>query len=60
MLFEVLGGSHSYANNPTGASGQVGRYGLSWVKIFLEGDERYRQFLLQTPTGTSDFRTNIQ
>lgn len=45
MLFEVQGSSHNVANSPTNHDGIIGRYGLSWWKVFLEGDERYRQFL---------------
>jgi dienelactone hydrolase len=59
MLFEVAGGSHSIANDPSSADGQVGRYGLSWLKVFLEGDERYRQFLQEAPSRASDFRDNL-
>ncbi len=60
MLFEVRGGSHSVANSPSGGNGEVGRYGLSWLKVFLEGDERYRPFFLQDPTQDSDFRQNLR
>jgi hypothetical protein len=35
---------------------QSRRYGRSWLEVFLEGDERYRQFLLETPSRESDFR----
>jgi dienelactone hydrolase len=59
MLFEVQGGSHSVANDPSSTDGEIGRYGLSWLKVFLEGDERYRQFLLETPSRQSDFRDNL-
>jgi dienelactone hydrolase len=59
MLFEVAGGPHSIANDPNAADGEVGRYGLSWLKVFLEGDERYRQFLLVTPESQSEFRENL-
>jgi dienelactone hydrolase len=59
MLFEVAGGPHDIANNPASAGGEIGRYGLSWLKVFLEGDERYRQFLLETPSRESDFRDNL-
>jgi dienelactone hydrolase len=59
MLFEVSGGAHDIANDPRAADGEVGRYGLSWLKVFLEGDERFRQFLLETPSRQSDFRTNL-
>jgi dienelactone hydrolase len=59
MLFEVAGGPHSIANDPSAADGEIGRYGLSWLKVFLEGDERYRQFLLVTPDSQSEFRDNL-
>lgn len=58
MLMEFASADHFIANDPSGASWQVGRYGLSWVKVFLEGDERYRQFLKKEPTGITDFQTN--
>jgi dienelactone hydrolase len=59
MMYEVDGGSHSVANNPNGAGGEVGRYGLSWLKVFLDGDERYRQFLLVPPSRDSEFLQNL-
>jgi dienelactone hydrolase len=59
MLFEVAGGGHDIANDPDSAGGEVGLYGLSWLKVFLEGDERYRQFLLETPSRQSEFRDNL-
>ncbi len=60
MLFEVEGGSHSVANSPSGAGGEVGLYGLSWLKVFLEGDDRYLPFLSEIPSRQSDFRVNLQ
>jgi dienelactone hydrolase len=59
MLFEVAGGAHDIANDPSSADGEIGRYGLSWLKVFLEGDERYRQFLLQAPSNESEFSSNL-
>lgn len=59
MLFEVQGGPHEIANNPASANGEIGRYGLSWLKVFLEGDERYRAILLEPPTQQSDFQDNL-
>jgi CubicO group peptidase (beta-lactamase class C family) len=56
---EVTGGPHDIANDPASAGGEIGRYGLSWLKVFLEGDERYGQFLLETPSRESDFRDNL-
>jgi hypothetical protein len=59
MLFEWGLGDHLMANAPTGATGQVGRFGLSWLKVFLEGDERYRPFLETECDGCTDFQTNL-
>jgi hypothetical protein len=58
MLIEFNSGDHWIANNPVNANKQIGRYGLSWIKVFLEGDERYRQFLKTMPMDTTDFMTN--
>jgi dienelactone hydrolase len=60
MLYEVAGGAHDIANDPSSADGEIGLYGLSWMKVFLEGDERYRELLLRTPTREADFLTNIE
>jgi dienelactone hydrolase len=59
MLFEVEGGPHEIGNDPINAEGEIGRYGLSWLEVFLVGDERYRQFLEETPTQASDFQQNL-
>jgi hypothetical protein len=61
MLFEVNGAGHDVANNPANSMGLVGLYGLSWWKVYLEGDERYRQFLLlPKPSITAKFMTNVK
>jgi hypothetical protein len=52
-------GPHDIADDPASAGGQIGRYGLSWLEVFLEGDGRCRQFLLETPSRESDFRDNL-
>lgn len=59
LLFEVRGGGHRVANSPSGGDGDVGRFALSWLKVFLEGDERYRPFLLVEPESASSFETNL-
>ena len=59
LLFEVSGGAHSVANDPRSADGAIGRFGLSWLKVFLEGDARYRPLLLEEPSQASDFRGNL-
>ena len=35
MLFEVEGGPHEIGNDPANADGEIGRYGLSWLEVFL-------------------------
>ena len=59
MLFEVQGGPHEIGNDPQNANGEIGRYGLSWLEVFLVGDDRYRQFLSETPTQASDFQQSL-
>jgi dienelactone hydrolase len=59
MLYEVRGGPHEIGNDPQNANGEIGRYGLSWLEVFLVGDERYRQFLEEVPAQASDFRQNL-
>jgi dienelactone hydrolase len=53
----LLGG-HYVANDPANMNQQIGAYGLSWIKVYLEGDDRYRQFFKMMPTESSDFKTN--
>jgi dienelactone hydrolase len=59
VLFDLSGGDHWYANTPTGHWGAVGRFGLSFLKVFLEGDERYRKFLKVQPPNMNEFRNNL-
>jgi dienelactone hydrolase len=56
MLIEFEGGDHYIGNDPSFASGQIGKYGLSWIKVYLEGDDRYMQFLESEPTNTTEVR----
>lgn len=60
MVWEVQGAGHNVANDPAGTGGAIGRYGLAWEKVYLEGDERYRQFLLEMPPMASYFKTNVK
>jgi len=59
MLFEIEDGDHEVGNDPQNANGEVGLYGLSWLEVFLVGDERYRSFLEETPGQASDFRASL-
>ena len=60
MVWEVQGAGHNVANDPAGTGGAIGRYGLSWQKVYLEGDMRYYQFLLQMPPMASYFKTTLK
>jgi dienelactone hydrolase len=62
MLFETTGADHFYANDPAGQNGIIGLYGLSWMKVFLEGDMRYKKFLTAAKPSitTSKFATNVK
>jgi dienelactone hydrolase len=61
MLFEVNGAGHDVANDPANSQGIIGLYGLSWFKVFLEGDGRYKQFLTAPfpDICTSNCKTNL-
>jgi dienelactone hydrolase len=59
MLYEVQGEGHFSWGTPRTNGGAVGRYALSWQKVFLDGDERFRQFLLEPGPRASDFRSNL-
>jgi dienelactone hydrolase len=60
MVWEVSGAGHDVANDPAGTGGAIGRYGLAWQKVFLEGDMRYRKFLLEMPPMSSYFKTTVK
>ena len=60
MLIELGVGDHFAANNPANYGSQIGLYGLSWLKVHLVGDARYKQFLLKMPSGTTDFQSNVK
>ncbi|MGD8863053.1 MAG: hypothetical protein PVI30_23770 [Myxococcales bacterium] len=50
MLIEVVTGDHWLFNDPANLNGEVGRFGLSWLKVFVDGDDRYREFIEAMPT----------
>lgn len=61
MLYEFADADHfAFGTALTTGGGALGRYGLAFEKVFLEGDERYRQFLLVEGPGASDWRSTIQ
>lgn len=46
---EVNNGSHSCANDPRNNSGVLGKYGVSWMKRFMDNDTRFDPFLCGAP-----------
>lgn len=61
----IQGGSHFVANDPKGEGDSeeipyaIGQIGLSWLKIFLECDARYKRFL-KKPSDASEWQTTVQ
>ena len=60
MIIEIPRGGHWIANDPANANSAIGQIGLSWLKVYLEGDTRYRQFLLTPPISGGYFRHNLE
>lgn len=52
---EINGGSHFCANGGSIYNDVLGRLGVSWMKLHLDEDNRYKQFLCG-PNHTSDFQ----
>ena len=60
LLYEVALGSHWVGNDPDNADAQIGRVGLSWLKVHLEGDMRYLPLLLKRPDNAHEYRHNFR
>jgi len=56
-VFSTLG--HFDWGSPTAGFNAVGRYVLAWEKTFLEGDQRYRPFLLEKGPFASTWESNL-
>jgi dienelactone hydrolase len=59
LWYEINGADHWIANDPAHENGLIGRFGLSWLKTFLVGDSRYKQFLTQKPSDASNFEVSL-
>ena len=55
LLYEVRGAGHNLPMNPRYADGDVGRFTLAWLKIFVDGDESWLPLLEARPTNASRF-----
>ncbi|MFT4757114.1 MAG: hypothetical protein ACI91R_001764, partial [Vicingaceae bacterium] len=59
LLFEVDSAGHNVANNPIGGQGFVGKIALSWLKQYLVGDSCYCPLVLNAPSTSSKYLTNV-
>ena len=55
LLYEVRRGGHSLPMNPRYAGGDVGRFSLAWLKVYLDDDESWRPLLEARPDNASRF-----
>lgn len=59
-LLEINNGGHSCANGGGSNGGLLGKYGVSWMKRFIDLDTRYNQFLCgpnhEANSAISDYR----
>jgi hypothetical protein len=64
LLFEIANGNHSVANTPNGGAGAAGRIALSWLKLYVEGNDCYcsllKEVLLVNPTAASKVEQNFE
>jgi len=45
VYLEVDDGNHFIANSHQPDNAMLGRYAIAWLKLYLDGDERYREFI---------------
>lgn len=60
IMYEAMGMGHWEFNAPKGNSWNTGAYGLAFQKTFLDGDQRYRKFLLEQGPNASEWLSNIE
>jgi dienelactone hydrolase len=69
ILYVVTNGTHFVSTSPTNSGTDmapdsmstptVARFGLSWLKVFLECDARFRPFLLEKPSDANEFDSTL-
>jgi len=59
MRFEVDNGNHSIANDPANALGDIGKYGLAWLRRYLLDDECHCPLVLTPSSVTSENVSNV-
>jgi hypothetical protein len=60
LLYVMALEGHFSWGTPATNNNASGRYLLAWEKVYLEGDQRYRRFLLERGPLASDFRSNLR
>ena len=62
---EMNNGSHSCANSGNSNAGLIGKYGVSWMKRFMDNDTRFSPYLCGAPhqadlslTAIDEYREN--
>lgn len=60
LLYVMALEGHFSWGTPRTNNNASGRYVLAWEKLFLEGDERYKQFLLERGPLATTFETNLR
>ena len=69
ILYEITNGGHYVSTSPTNSTtdmapdtastANIARFGLSWLKVYLECDTRFRQFMLVKPSDAAEFDTTV-
>jgi dienelactone hydrolase len=60
LLYVMALEGHFSWGTPRTNSNAAGRYVLAWEKVFLEGDPRYRKFLLERGPLATTFQSNLR
>lgn len=60
LLYEMAFDGHFSWGTPTTNGGAAGVYMMAWQKTFLEGDTRYRKFLLERGPNATKFESNLR
>ena len=60
LLYVMAYEGHLAWGGPTTNGNASGRYMLAWQKTFLEGDVRYRKFLLERGPNAATWRSNVR
>ena len=60
LLYEMALDDHFSWSTPTVNGNAAGRYVMAWEKVYLEGDARYRSFLLERGPLASVWESNLR